>query len=501
MIILTYRTHITRLIQPTQKAARLISDVMCKSMYRIYPNMKIKTKRLNIVEIENSSEIKDWLNQFSPLDVSVAKSLLCRLEFISRDDYSKWLLNKLKNYTNKNSCAVYAVRKFNKDIKCLWDNNGKVQLRPAQTQGSEDLVASIISNFNRQNNNFFIDHPPLDILRKNKIRHIVLIDDSIGSGQRISNFIQLMTSSKTFLSWWSGGFLTIHILSYARTRQSEQVIKKRIPGSDHGKRKYRLSHKLKFDSTIVYDAFDLHNRWGNQSQAILSLCNSNSKISKKWRKGFGDVMGNLVFYHSVPNNIPGVLFYRSKSWKPLFPNRSLPSWLIKLLENTQSTSHQIKREAKLSIGNEIIKLLQNIKSGVRTKTSLSRRMDCDISIINDLICKSKKLGFITERFRLTKSGCDLLFQKKQDSYKIIPNYSLYIPQSWCVDQGTVQPPVDDALQAHQQADSIDSSSMDGDDGEPSLERTDATATSSPMRDVTKYPSWARDRHIPHGPTG
>jgi hypothetical protein len=463
--------------------------------------MKIKTKQLTIEKIDNSSEIKDWLSQFSFSDVSVAKSLLCRLEFVSRDNYSRWLLEILKNYTNKGSCAIYAVRKFDKKIKCLWDNNGCVQPRPPQTQGSEDLVASVISNSNRQNNNFFIDHPSLDVLRENKVRHILLIDDSIGSGQRVSNFIQLMTSNKTFLSWWNGGFLTIHILSYARTRQSEQVIKKRTPGSDHGKRKYRLSHKLIFDSTIVYDAFDLHNRWGNRSQAIISLCNSYHNVKRKWRKGFGDVMENLVFYHSVPNNIPGILFYRSPSWEPLFPGRSLPDWLIQLLEQKQSTSHKNRQVDRLPISNEMINLLQSIKSGVRTKASLSRRMDCDISIISDLICRSKKLGFITDHLRLTKSGYDLLFHKKLNSYKVTPNYSLYIPQSWCVDQGTVQPPVHDALQAHEQADSIDSMSMDGDDGESSLERTDATATSSPMRDVPKHPSWARNRHIPHGPMG
>ena len=230
--------------------------------------MKIKTKQLTIEKIDNSSEIKDWISQFSFSDASVAKSLLCRLEFVSRDNYSRWLLEILKNYTNKGSCAIYAVRKFDKKIKCLWDNNGCVQPRPPQTQGSEDLVASVISNSNRQNNNFFIDHPSLDVLRENKVRHILLIDDSIGSGQRVSNFIQLMTSNKTFLSWWNGGFLTIHIISYARTCQSEQFIKKETPGSDHGKRKYRLSHKLIFDSTIVYDAFDLHNRWGNRSRRL-----------------------------------------------------------------------------------------------------------------------------------------------------------------------------------------------------------------------------------------
>jgi hypothetical protein len=223
------------------------------------------------------------------------------------------------------------------------------------------------------------------------------------------------------------------------------------------------------------------------------------KISKDIRKGFGGVMGNLIFYHSVPNNIPGMLFSNSKGWKPLFPDRTLPNWFIKILEGKYSTK---KNNSKIHISNESINLLENIKSGMRTKASISRRMDSDIIIINDLIKEVLEAGLITKELRLTKTGFNLLQERrKQKTNKQEPNYSLYIPKSWCVDQGTVQPPVHDADRANLQADSVDILSIDGDDGESSLERTDAKATPSPMRDVTKHPSWARDRHISHGPKG
>ncbi|WP_319576553.1 hypothetical protein [uncultured Desulfobacter sp.] len=459
-------------------------------------------KRLTFENIEKSQNIQNWLSQFSTNDVLTAKSLLCRLRFISRDEFSNWLLSKLTGYSNHGVTAVYAVRKFRKKAQCLWQRSGNTQPRPAQTQGSEDFVSSIISNSNRQHNNCFLDHPSINELKNRKVRHIILVDDSIGSGKRIGDFIQLMTNSKTFLSWWNGGFITLYILSYARTRQSKGVILKRTPGSDHGTRKIRLSSKLRFDNDFVYDAFDIHTRWGNRCQSILSLCSSIKNIAKDRRKGFGNVMGNIIFYHSVPNNIPGLLFSKNNRWNPLFPKRSLPDWTIDLLEKkTDSSENSETAFEQIQFSESMGPLLKSIKAGLRTRASLSRRLDCDECITQGLVDQAIQLGLISHTKRLLKAGEDYLLKENGENSTRKPDYTLYVPQSWCADQETIQPSDHDVSETRVQTDSIDPESMDGDDGESSLERTDAMATPSPMRDVPQYPSWARERHIPHGPTG
>jgi hypothetical protein len=401
-------------------------------------------KRLTFENLERSQEIQAWLNQFSANDVLRAKSLLCRLQFISRDEYANWLLSTLAKYSNFEPTAVYAVRKFRKNAKYLWNRGGKTQYRPAQTQGSEDLVASVISNANRKYHNCFLDHPSLDELRNKKVRHIILVDDSIGSGKRVADFIQLMTNNKTFLSWWSGGYITIHVLSYARTGQSEKFILDRTPGSNHGERKIPLSQKLKFDSDLIYDAYNIHPRWGNASQAILSLCSSNKKISKDWRKGFGDVMGNIIFYHSVPNNIPGLLFSNRQGWKPLFPNRSLPDWTIKLLGEPFAPERIETGFEQLKVSTDMSAFLKLLKAGLRTRASLSRRLDCDERITQALIDQALRLGFISHNLRLLESGYSYLCGQQSKEIEIKPNYNLYIPQSWCAGQATVQPSDHDA---------------------------------------------------------
>jgi hypothetical protein len=447
--------------------------------------MSIETKSLTLRMIDNCLEIQNWLSQFKSSDLNTVKSLLMHLKFISRDEYASWLINKLGNYTSS-TCAVYAVRKFNMQAKYLWRANGSVQPRPSQTQGSEDLVASVIVNANRVHNNCFIDHPSLNVLREKRIRDIILIDDSIGSGKRVADFINLMTNHRTFLSWWSYGFITIHILSYARTRQSEELIVNRLPGSDRGVRKYRKSSKIKFDSDVVYDANDIAYRWGENSQAIIRLLDSIKKINKDRRIGFGNVMGNLIFYHSVPNNIPGIIFASSNSWNPLFPKRATPEWMVKLLEGSyfEQVKNLNNNDYKVRISSEVKLLLQNVKKGIRTKASLSRRMDIDILIVFELINQAVEAGFITRQLRLTKTGSDFLHKQKVDSCTLIPNYSLYVPKSWCAGHGTIQPPVQDIANTLVQADSIDLLSIDGDDGELSLERTDAMATKSPNNSIT-----------------
>lgn len=460
-------------------------------------------KKLRLESIDNSPEIQAWLRQFHASDVLTAKSLLSRLQFISWDEYSTWLGSKLKGYSALgSSTAVYAVRKFRNNAKYLWGRGGKTQYRPSQTQGSEDLVSAIISKSNKDNGNILLDHPSLGQLKIKQVRNIILVDDSIGSGKRVTDFIQLMANCKTFLSWWNGGFIKIHILSYARTLQAEQNILDRTPGSDHGLRKFPVSAKLKFDSDLVYDATSISRRWGNSSQAILSLCSSGKKIPKDRRKGYGEIMGNLVFYHSVPNNIPGMLYCRNKDWKPLFPNRSLPDWIPLLLDDSSGTKVKgSEKPNQLSVSNNMGEILSLIKSGIRRKPSLSRRLDCDEAITQNIINQAVQLGFISSKMRLLKAGADYLKQTQNIRSRINPNYSLFIPQSWCAGRGTVQPSDHDTSGAMTQTDSIELKSMDGGDGESPLERTDAMATLSPIRDVPQHPSWARERHIPNGPTG
>lgn len=403
--------------------------------------MKIIPKqKLNYHMIENTTQIQEWLEQFSESDRHTAISMLMSLDFISQNDYSAWLLNKLSKYQNTTKCAIYSVRKFKDNDANLWTEDGSVINRPAETLGSEDFVSSIIANAirqDRQNGKHFYDHLPLNELREYRIHDIILIDDSIGSGNRISNFIKAMMNSKTFLSWWSSGFITLHIISVARTKESEGNILKNTPGSDHAKRKRKLSQKLLFNSEIVYSSKSLETRWGNNCDNVEMLCKTTTKIDTNVRLGYGKVMGNIVFYHSVPNNIPGIFFFeKPNKWKPLFPGRTLPEWCLDLLKASKYQQPAQINSYQIAIPDEILEILLLIKQGIICESSIASRMNYDERTINEDLTRLNNAGLISKplhNFQLTDAGKSVVDQKTKKSNKSKYDFSLYIPNSWCAD--------------------------------------------------------------------
>jgi len=104
----------------------------------------------------------------------------------------------------------------------------------------------VLGNLRKVGDYRFLDHPGIDALKQSRVRNIVLIDDSIGSGQRVSDFINLLMKSKTVLSWWSYGLIQMHVVSFIRTHKAENRIRKYLLGSDHRKRVHRKSDKLHF---------------------------------------------------------------------------------------------------------------------------------------------------------------------------------------------------------------------------------------------------------------
>ncbi len=406
--------------------------------------MAVRMKQLTYDAIESSPRILKWLAQFSTRNQSVAKSLLMRLRFVSRDSYSDWLRETLFSLPQDRIYAMYAVRKLG-NRKNFFDASGAVCSRPGTTLGSEDLVYSLIANEVRGNESRFTDHPSLNAMKSERIHNVLLLDDSIGSGKRISDFIIAMMQHKSFKSWWSYGFIRFHILSFARTCEAEKAIISNIPGSDHPLRKCPVSSKIQFMSEIVYSKKQLVSRWGKEYQSILDLCDSQKSIRKERRRGFGETMSNIIFYHSVPNNIPGLLYSRANKWQPLFHRRSMPEWIISLLDNqtnfrSSRSAHFLNRLRVTRLPDDLLNLLSLIKSGIRRVTTLALRMDCGTEVVHAMIEKAEQAGLITSKLRLTEAG---IKSWKRD--RIPKDFNekherpLYVPTSWCTGRVTVQP--------------------------------------------------------------
>lgn len=454
-------------------------------------------KTLSPGKIDASSEVQDWLAQFPEGQRTTAKLLLSRLQFVSRDVYSAWLQRVVAALPSGKVYALYSVRKL-EDGMSLWYDEGDVVTRPGDSLGSEDLVYSLVANLARANPQTLLDHSSLTELRDKKVHDYLLIDDSIGSGDRVSGFINAMLSHPTFLSWWSFGLVRIHVVSFARLREAEAKIVAKIKGSDHGKRKFRKSSKVDFTSEIVYDTDLLEGRWGENHQQVIQLCRGQTKIPTNRRLGYGGVMANLVFYHSVPNNIPGILWFTNEKWQGLMPGRAVPDWLLALIDQTSL----VASEVATSKTDEVVRLLVLIKRGVRSSRSIAARLGVDHKYAVGLLGGAQEMGLLTPQARLTAAGLDRL--KHADSNRVLPvwNRSLYIPSSWCAGRATVQPPIGEELAFLGLADSVEALAfMDGDVGQTSLERSDAKAATPPFSVMPHLPAVSRVNHDTDGPLG
>ena len=458
---------------------------------------KQQLKNLSPAKIDASPEIQAWLSQFPEVQRTTAKLLLSHLQFVSRDAYSAWLPRVVSALPSGKTYALYSVRKLD-DGSPLWNDEGDIVARPGDSLGSEDLVYSLVANLTRANPQTLLDHSSLTELRDKKVHDYLLIDDSIGSGDRVSGFINAMLSHPTFLSWWSFGLVKIHVVSFARPREAEAKIIAKIKGSDHGERKFRKSSKVEFTSEMVYETDWLEGRWGENHQQVIQLCRSQTKIQKWARLGYGEVLANIVFYHSVPNNIPGVLWFTNEKWQGLMSGRAMPDWLLTLIDQTPL----VASEGATSKSDEVAQLLALIKRGVRSSRSIAARLGVDHKYAVGLLGGAQEMGLLTPQVRLTTAGLDIL--KHADSNRVLPVWdrSLYIPSSWCAGRATVQPPIREELASLGLADSVEVLAFtDGDVGQASLERSDAKAATPPFSVMPHLPAVSRVNHDTDGPLG
>ena len=334
------------------------------------------------------------------------------------------------------SAAVFAVRKLKKDVDCIWKDNGGFRARPGKSLGSEDLIQGFVANLSKGNSKLY-DHPSINTIKAQRIQQIVLLDDSIGSGSRVAGFIKTMFTNKIFMSRWSLEKLRIYVVAFARMLDAEKNILAEVKGSNHALRKYPAYSKIEIRSQIATRQNHLSQRWGPHYQKVLDLCDTCEGINSDRKRGYGNTMANLVFAHSIPNNLPGLLWFQSKNWNAIFPNRTVPLWLYPLIESKQSLPHTTSPLSESAATPDELGLLQIVKKGLRRESTIAWRLGLDVVVVRRLLLKTISRGLITPNHRITEAGRSLIKQHDKPKGKVY-NRDLYRPKSWCADQ-TVQP--------------------------------------------------------------
>ncbi len=289
--------------------------------------------------LDESPLAVDWLSQFSLIDRQIGKQFLRALRLISTSDFDRHLdetLNQLMVDLGDEMVAVFSVPELISAKR--QERYPEKEFRVAGS--SSHRMQHFLENFARVRSRRVRAHPTVESMRAERIKNIVLVEDFIGSGTRISTFLKKLMHP-SIKSWISYGWAKLWIVGYGGLRNGVWNIQRCG---------YKLSDaRFRFVVPPTYATM-------NFSEPILSFCSSNAGRTNRSQIPFGFNNGgsNLIFEHGCPNNAPVILWAQGRKplrsetrFRPLFPNRGIPT---ELREAFGAPTPQLAPEALWSAG-------------------------------------------------------------------------------------------------------------------------------------------------------
>lgn len=386
---------------------------------------------INARKLIHTKQGQDWLNQFEPVDQELAILLANNLTLVSHTEFERNLLAKIESVTAKieGSIGFFSVRELEKEKPDEWciekplpfysqaivseDGKSVNALSSSSDQGSEAKVAHIIRQLCKSNPKKYLNHPTIGSLRNNKSDAIVFVDDFIGSGGRVREFLDSFWLEPTIVSWLSGKQISFHVVAYSGTEFGISSVEK---------------HKSKPQIHVFRDApsFDTFSWDKERKNQIKKLCQKYGHIANKKHKnmwfGYKEGMAAIVFEHGCPNNTPAILWepdFKGSRWKGLFPNRTVSSSVASVFpaEIVRGDHVQILVDAgqkKLAnsgsllrrgfAGQMILIILALIAKGQRKRSTLAFATGLNVEDCERAIQVCIKWKFITVQRRITAKG-------------------------------------------------------------------------------------------------
>ncbi len=312
-----------------------------------------------MASILETDAARQWLLQFKEQDIDAARAMLHGMHFVSQNMLESAWKNELDEICQSDSnvpVAIYAIREIDKIIpehgrlpvanvskgsRYLMVGGEKVavtqdcfdtrsdlkpepyfdpvapaknpdRLRLGASVGSEGPTANFIRDYcqaSQEKSIFCLDHPSINKLLNAKVRRIVLLDDVIGSGERLRQFLWAFFSNKTIRSWASGKHIRVSTCVFGCSEsQREKIL------NDWRVDEIRYRQLLRAGSSL----------WkSGEEEEVRRVCKKYARLTKRswWSLGFNEAFTFIAFEHKVPNTNPAILWARGKEWKPLFPNR------------------------------------------------------------------------------------------------------------------------------------------------------------------------------------
>lgn len=389
-------------------------------------------KTLNFTDdiIINSAEIQNWLEQFDKEigDREIAINILKQLRFVTISDFRIFIKESLANLINSISeegdrLAIYPIIKFDDKQSNLWvidsnKDNFSIRDRKPKGRGSEDLVINIIYDLCKSDNSFLLETPDIETLKKYRIKDIIFVVDNSISGEQVNRYLNEFFNNKTIKSYWSLNYFRITILSLYLS----EVAKNAIMCNKF------IADKVKKEPSCIFFEYLLGEEEWNDFDSIIDLVSRYTKIPKKYRFGYNGTASNVIFEHSVPNNVFGIFYCKVKNkWKPLFENKRVSSSLIRMLNNKNVINPS-------EISKSHLKVLHFIHHGYNTLKKISVKIGVSekyTKILCDWLINIKLIALtdVKKLYKLTPSGKAYLINKTVidtiDSF----DFEIYTPKN------------------------------------------------------------------------
>lgn len=171
------------------------------------------------------------------------------------------------------------------------------------------FVVKVVCKSLRTRHPKVLDGWGIETLRAGRVRHLIFVDDLVGSGRSLTKSIQTWLKNKTIRSWYSSGYIDIQAIAFAATSTG-----------------LNRANKSRIRLTVSDSACDLQaaaRRWpeinyGDARQLLSTYGKGRAK------RGWGNAEALIVLQHTIPNSLPAIFtqtISRDESTWPWLFNR------------------------------------------------------------------------------------------------------------------------------------------------------------------------------------
>ena len=248
-----------------------------------------------------------WLKQFPLTEREIGRQFLRSLRLVSHTAFesaiSKVLEDLFKEFPKENF-ALFDVTELEVDEEAA--------AAPRRKAGSSsDRIRHFNENLTRVHGQKVRAHPTVHSMRAERIKNIVLIEDFIGTGKRVSSYLRF-TMNASLKSWISFGWTKLWIVSYGGLEHGVRTLESKGYGLKHGR--IRLATPAQAQALYLSPLLQ-----------VFAATYAKRTHRRKIPMGFGGGGVATIFEHGCPNNAPVVLWSPGSKFKPLFPDRGIPS--------------------------------------------------------------------------------------------------------------------------------------------------------------------------------